>query len=667
MAKQDDNMKSDLQRTQDAAVKDGMNTGQKAGEQAARNAGSTKNPHVGDSAGHSGGDGLKNPVPQDATSASGGQTTETEIPSSGGKDPGVGDVAKAAAGKAGRFGGKFFNGAAGAAVHAGQGIAGAVTGIGSGMKTAAKTVTTSVASALNVSQKTAGIGLAAVILLTGIGSGVMLTSYQRDQKITQNEYVEEYPCVVTVSKSTNEGLEIPICQTQPISGDPDDTWSWEWENNIETFWGQKVASNSSTYPRDSWSYNFVRDQKNNWLRDDEIGNLAYLTGTVMENAIGSNEHCKDIDWGGDETKWYPITVGYYYLPHDASGQSVPDCIYGFGPTPRPGSDFDPVCFIFENDNGDQFHGFVIDCFNEDGTQGNNNGSDPASCYIRGQDGCIGLYYAAFVDGGTSSTKRVQDDFGELAKCYRLNWNDEANDISGQGGSMTQIVGSTTGRAAGKAAAECEEEPDGFANDEMARCAVEYAWAEADRAAHIDADPTELYAELHKVLNDPAGDFYNRSCDRSVVAAVVWSGADASMCWGGCEGIISYLRGATDKWDFTGIEGMGPTIDTSQLEPGDICVCTGHIVIFVGNEAVQEKFPDDTTGNFVAGSIGGRGTGPDGHAGYGSSRPPTVGTEVLAGDSRYYYVFRYKGDYSDDEYKDVLAGRTLNNGYENKTY
>lgn len=109
--------------------------------------------------------------------------------------------------------------------------------------------------------------------------------------------------------------------------------------------------------------------------------------------------------------------------------------------------------------------------------------------------------------------------------------------------------------------------------------------------------TPLYITIHQgVLS---GDPYYASCDRGVCTAVRWAGHDDNFNRGGCYEITKYLVSST-KWkelDWTGKQ--------EELKPGDILVRSdtwmsahrgtpnnnvGHIVMYVGKEAVLKRYP-----------------------------------------------------------------------------
>ena len=204
------------------------------------------------------------------------------------------------------------------------------------------------------------------------------------------------------------------------------------------------------------------------------------------------------------------------------------------------------------------------------------------------------------------------------------------------------------KAAKKAEDECEgadeEEPD---NSDLARAAVAYAWETTDMGRGNNG--TELYQAVHDAVYP--GDPYYMSCDRGVACAVRWSGADNE-----------FLAGDTDMQDAYCSSGEGggqwekvgefDSMSMDDLLPGDILITTrarrgsehGHIVMYVSNEIVQEKYPGSDA-SFVSASYMTRSPGCETYSGQ------------FAGDG--YYVYRLKEYEASPMYKDCVAGRNLN--------
>lgn len=177
------------------------------------------------------------------------------------------------------------------------------------------------------------------------------------------------------------------------------------------------------------------------------------------------------------------------------------------------------------------------------------------------------------------------------------------------------------------------------NSTIAAAAVAYAW-ETEDMGHNDG--TDLYIDVHKAMW--GGDIYYRSCDRSVMTAVKWAGADDlnNIVAGGCGNLMQYFDSHPDLWQNLG------TVESNMgdLQPGDIFIHSGHVVMYVGNEAVQAKYPGSTA-EMVSGSIGSAGAGHPSES--HDARSPGCGplsSYYTGGDSRgSYTVYRYLGSYT----------------------
>ena len=111
--------------------------------------------------------------------------------------------------------------------------------------------------------------------------------------------------------------------------------------------------------------------------------------------------------------------------------------------------------------------------------------------------------------------------------------------------------------------------------------------------------TQLYVDVHDAVDI---DSYYASCDRGTCTAVRWAGADDEFPLGPCGTIMDYLDGkGKAKWENLGKLNEDITVD--ELEPGDIMVYVhgdaGHIGIYVGEEAVQAKYPGSKCTTYAA--------------------------------------------------------------------
>ena len=228
-------------------------------------------------------------------------------------------------------------------------------------------------------------------------------------------------------------------------------------------------------------------------------------------------------------------------------------------------------------------------------------------------------------------------FSSQSSSIAAKWKDFANDV-------ISMAGTVAGAATGKHAKEVEEECGGTEpapdNGTLADAAVAYAWETKEMG--MGNDGTQLY---HAVKDAVAPDdtWIYQSCDRGVATAVRWSGADDNFPMGSTTEQDSYLSSHPELWQFVGEYDS----HYSELEPGDIVITTnvrrgsehGHIVMFVGNEAVRKKYPNSDA-EFVSASYLTRSPGCGDH-------PP-----AYVGDG--YHIYRYIGNY-DGQLKNAYNG------------
>lgn len=90
------------------------------------------------------------------------------------------------------------------------------------------------------------------------------------------------------------------------------------------------------------------------------------------------------------------------------------------------------------------------------------------------------------------------------------------------------------------------------------------------------------------------------CGRGVATAVRYSKADMSFPEGDTNDQFNYMTNSS-KWTRMGT--WNPGDDTSTLQPGEVLVTEGkgHIMMFVGNEAVRKKYPQSPA-NFYEASL-----------------------------------------------------------------
>ena len=148
--------------------------------------------------------------------------------------------------------------------------------------------------------------------------------------------------------------------------------------------------------------------------------------------------------------------------------------------------------------------------------------------------------------------------------------------------------------------KCRSKLTGYDNSSMAAAAVSYAYATHEEGEGNNG--TALYQKVHDNLWG-SGDIY-MSCDRSVAAAVLWSGTDDDFPAGDTNTQYQYMKDS-DKW-----ESLGKSTDSGiydNLQPGDILILNGHVLMFVGHDLINNKHGNNATSDSdsVSGSYGTR--------------------------------------------------------------
>lgn len=172
-------------------------------------------------------------------------------------------------------------------------------------------------------------------------------------------------------------------------------------------------------------------------------------------------------------------------------------------------------------------------------------------------------------------------------------------------SLTAGAGEGAGLTTHQSNANCYEIGK-YDNSSIANAAVSFAWKTTSQSYNNGT------AKYIQVCNNIHGaNVYYKACDRAVTAAVAWSGSDDDMatCWG-VQGIYNHVT-TSDKWTTVGKVQFGADGLPTNCEPGDILLVTaadrgkehGHVVIYVGNETIQEFYPgSDGTANCVSASF-----------------------------------------------------------------
>lgn len=198
------------------------------------------------------------------------------------------------------------------------------------------------------------------------------------------------------------------------------------------------------------------------------------------------------------------------------------------------------------------------------------------------------------------------------------------------------------------------------NDSIAEAAVSFAWESRDKASN---NGTKLF---QKLVNATVGSPY-KSCCRVPATAMAWSGADVNFAHiGGVDNQRNYLDGkttgrdgkkGTEKWSYVGKVEFGEDGMPTNCQPGDILIISkderaalgvnygghGHVMVYVGHEAIAAKFPNAVEStNTVAAS-------------FGSYSACCITFSSSGADSAGYNVYRCTTPDNSDEYKNIAAG------------
>lgn len=204
-------------------------------------------------------------------------------------------------------------------------------------------------------------------------------------------------------------------------------------------------------------------------------------------------------------------------------------------------------------------------------------------------------------------------------------------------SMSQNLGMVASDGAASSALQSCTKAQNYDNSSAAAAAISYAYETEEESEGNNG--TKLWQTVFQ--NIFPGDADYMSCDRTVATALRWSGTDEEIPAGNCPALISYFS-SSDKWEKV---GLSHDLEEKDLKPGDIIIRSSHVIMYVGNELVKQKYPD-SNGNMVSGSLG--------------KRSPGVGSHIEyylkggAGESDY-TVYRCVKPDNGTKYKDAGAG------------
>lgn len=170
--------------------------------------------------------------------------------------------------------------------------------------------------------------------------------------------------------------------------------------------------------------------------------------------------------------------------------------------------------------------------------------------------------------------------------------------------------------------ECSDADGTYDNSSIVAAALSLAWPTEEEGQGNDGTP--LYRHIKSLIMP--GDTIFQSCDRSVATAVRWAGVDDDFPMGGCESNILPHLLASPKWEEVPWDN-----DKSKLQPGDVLVYPEHVILYVGEEAVKAKYPDDTGRSVYSGSIN--------YSDVSNGRSPGLGFWYSGYETNGYHAFR----------------------------
>lgn len=523
----------------------------------------------------------------------------------------------------------------GGAIGIGNSILHGASGVGQGVTRAATKVATVVGNTLGIPRMVAGLLVGTLMAGTLAGGGMMIANYQYEQHMMTQEMIVEDDCA--------ENVDAALATTPTVTGD-DDAMMRE---NAAKAWAVLKALGLT----DEQAAGAVGNMQGEGGLSPYTMECDFITAPNEKWTIGPKKQGFIADLNSWTLNWvfpyYHISLNYAFY-----GTSRHGFVAGVGLCGFTGCNYDDLedwaaglgtTWYDEEKAFDVQMSFIIAPSANGGYGGPGGASDWLREWGNNTSGCGSPSAAADV----FCRKFEGIACADQKKQYAEHWFTEFKGTMGDtayANSILQMASVTMAGSAGNAAndeaEDCGLEETKFDNSDLARAAVAYAYKTKDEGRGNDG--TELYRKLHEIIFP--GDPYFQSCDRGVATAVRWSDADDNFPAGPCTSILSHCNSDTDHWEYV---GKGVQVqDAGELQPGDVCVCTGHVVIYVGHELIAEKFPDaDPNADFVSASL--------------NERSPGCGHEDFHYDTRDYYVFRLKHYDEPGMYKNVVEGQTLN--------
>ena len=534
------------------------------------------------------------------------------------------------------FGDGLLTGVVGGAKGIGGAIMNGATGFGKGFVHTVNVVTGKVGSTLGISKLASGI-LVGTLAFGGIGgAGAVFANYQYEQYMLTQEYIQKDDCA--------EDVEAAFSIASAPTGD-DQAMQ---DANAAKAWSVFKALGLTDEQAAGAIGNMV----------GEGGLSPYTMEADFITAPNEKWYIGPIKTGfiADLNSWTLNNVFPYYDPNDINeafyGTSRHGYVAGVGLCGFTGSNYDDLedwaaglgtTWYDEEKAFDVQMSFIIAPGANGGYGGPGGASDWLANWGHDTSGCSTPEEAAVTFCiRFEGISKVADAKKTAANRYYNMFKGTKGDSSyADSIQMAQTTrAGAAGSGANKEADDCGVELASYDNSDLARAAVAYAYK--TKAEGRGNDGTELYQALHRAIFP--GDTWFQSCDRGVATAVRWSGADDNFPAGATGQQLTYLNNHPEKW-----EALGASVtlqDANELQPGDICVCDGHIVMYVGNDIIKEKFPDaDSSSDFVSASL--------------NERSPGCGHDDFHSDSRPYMTFRLKQYETNSQYTHVVDGQNLN--------
>lgn len=135
----------------------------------------------------------------------------------------------------------------------------------------------------------------------------------------------------------------------------------------------------------------------------------------------------------------------------------------------------------------------------------------------------------------------------------------------------------------------------FDNSSLSSAGMSLAWPRREMSFN---NGTNLYQTVLKTIWPH--NYVFKACDRTVAAAVVWSGTDIDFPIGNTATQMRYME-TSPKWMKV---GSASSLSIDDLQPGDIFCLNGHTFMYASVEGVQAAYKNEANGNSdsISGSL-----------------------------------------------------------------